>query len=67
MRVRGVARTPLQALGIEDDDVIRSVNGLELTSPDGMLEAWVRLRTSDQLRVEILRGGVARTHDVSVR
>lgn len=67
MRVRGVARTPLQALGIEDGDVIRSVNGLELTSPDGMLEAWVRLRTSDRLRVEIVRGGVARTHDVAVR
>jgi|GEM_PF-2760223 len=67
MRVRGVARTPLAALGIEDGDVIRSVNGLELTSPDGMLEAWVRLRSSDRLRVEILRGGVARTHDVSVR
>ena len=55
------------AIGIEDGDVIHSVNGLALTSPDGMLEAWVRLRTSDRLHVELVRGGVARTHDVSIR
>jgi general secretion pathway protein C len=50
----------LDALGFENGDRLESVNGYDLTTPDGSLEAYARLRTSDLLVFVVTRRG-ART------
>lgn len=42
-------------LGFRNADVIRSVNGFDMATPDDALAAFARLRSADQLTVEILR------------
>jgi general secretion pathway protein C len=64
-RVAGVTlsglspRHPLTRIGLRNGDVLRSVGGFELTSPEHALEAYARLRYSDTLPVAIDRAGRA--------
>lgn len=58
VRVYGVRRGEwLSRLGIADGDVIQRVNGLDIASPDRCLEAYARLRQSDEVVVDIVRRG----------
>jgi general secretion pathway protein C len=58
-RVYAVRRGSLAwHLGMRNGDIIRTVNGLDVTSPDKCLEAYSRLRSSDLVVVELLRAGV---------
>lgn len=58
VRVLGVRPgDELSRLGIRSGDVILRVGGLDIATPDRCLEAYARLRASDELRVEILRDG----------
>jgi general secretion pathway protein C len=47
----------LGAIGLEGGDVLRSVNGYELTAPEKLLDAYAHLATATKLRVVITRGG----------
>ncbi|MEZ4391563.1 MAG: PDZ domain-containing protein [Polyangiales bacterium] len=47
----------LSGLGVRSGDVILRVGGFDIATPDRCLEAYSRLRASDELRVEILRDG----------
>jgi general secretion pathway protein C len=58
---------PLDALGIRAGDVLQSVNGFPLTTPDKLLEALTRLRTADHLSLALQRGGRAAQVDYEVR
>jgi general secretion pathway protein C len=49
--------SPLSALGLRNGDTVRSVNGIDLTSPDTALETYVRLRAADVLDVRLTRLG----------
>ncbi len=49
--------SPLEALGIRAGDVLQSVNGFPLTTPDKLLEALARLHTADHLSLAVQRGG----------
>ncbi|HOX42451.1 MAG TPA: hypothetical protein PK668_02585 [Myxococcota bacterium] len=49
-------------LGIMNGDVIQSVNGIELSSPEQALEAYTRLRTASELVVQLERRGQPRKH-----
>jgi hypothetical protein len=51
------AGSPLAQLGFENGDEVRSVNGLELTTPDKALEAYAAVRSAPELRVELMRRG----------
>jgi general secretion pathway protein C len=45
------------ALGMKRGDVIQSVNGMALSSPDALLEIYTRLRQQTDFSADVLRGG----------
>lgn len=51
----------LSRLGFESGDLLQSINGFDVTSPEKSLEAYARLRSSDELRVGIVRRGIPMT------
>jgi general secretion pathway protein C len=61
------AGSPLESLGIRAGDVVQTVNGFPLTTPDKMLEALARLRTADRLSVTLQRAGRIVQVDYEVR
>ena len=61
------AGTPLDALGIRAGDVLVSLDGIPLTSPDRMLQAYARVRTEERVRVAVLREGRPVQLDYQVR
>lgn len=59
--------TPLEALGIRAGDVLESLDGIALTAPDRMLQAYARARAEDHVRIVILREGHEQQLDYDVR
>ena len=56
VRLYGIRRTSLLGrLGVRNGDMLRTINGFDMTSPDSALEAYTRLRTSDQLTLAVKR------------
>jgi type II secretion system protein C len=49
--------TLLTKLGLQNGDVLESVNGQPLTSPDAALGAYTTLQTSDKFNLSVRRGG----------
>lgn len=57
-KLYGVRRDHLaQQLGLQNGDLLRSVSGFELTSPDAALEAYAKLRDADEVTLVIERRG----------
>ncbi len=42
---------------MENGDRLQTINGVDMTSPEKALEAYARLRTADQLVVQVNRRG----------
>ncbi|WP_437734696.1 type II secretion system protein GspC [Sorangium sp. So ce1335] len=59
--------SPLETLGLESGDLLRSINGFDVTDPERVQEAHAQLRTASHLSIAIERGGQLMTVDVSVR
>ena len=59
--------SPLDSLGIRSGDVLQSVNGFPLTTPEKLLEALGRLRTAEHLSLAVERGGHSLQVDYDVR
>ena len=58
MEIRGIRpNTLLTKLGIQNGDILESVNGQSLTSTDAALGAYTTLRTADKFNLSIRRGG----------
>jgi general secretion pathway protein C len=56
LRLYGIRRTSLLGrLGVRNGDMLRTINGFDMTSPDSALEAYTRLRTADKLSVAVKR------------
>ena len=53
-------------LGVQNGDVIKSVNGIELSSPDKALEAYSRLRNASKLSLDLLRKGQSETLEYTI-
>lgn len=47
---------PFAKLGFRDDDILVSVNGLAVATPDQALEAYAKLRTANHLVLSLVRG-----------
>ena len=45
------------ALGLRNGDRLESLNGFAATKPEALLEAYARLRTADEVRARVNRGG----------
>jgi general secretion pathway protein C len=59
--------TALDALGLRAGDVLESLDGIPLTAPDRMLEAYARARAEEHVRIVILRDGHEQQLDYDVR
>ncbi|MEZ4299080.1 MAG: type II secretion system protein GspC [Polyangiaceae bacterium] len=57
----------LGMLGLENGDQLQSVNGFDIHDPQKALEAYTRLRASDQLTVSIVRRGKPTNIDVNIK
>jgi type II secretory pathway component PulC len=58
--------TLLTRIGLQNGDVVTSLNGHELTSPDRAVEAYTKFRTSGLLRAGYLRNGKALSVEIKV-
>jgi general secretion pathway protein C len=58
---------PLGVVGMQNGDVITSINGLELTSPEQALAAYAQLRAASHLSVGLERNGRKVTLDYAIR
>jgi general secretion pathway protein C len=54
-------------LGLKPGDVVRTINGFEVGSPEKLLEAYGKLRTAPQLQVGVVREGAPIAVEVEVR
>jgi general secretion pathway protein C len=59
--------TWLSALGIQNGDLVHSINGFDCTNPEKLLEAYGRLPTASELSVKLTRRGSPMQLDVHIR
>ncbi len=58
---------PFAKLGLRDGDILVSINGLALTSPDQVLEAYGKLRTARHFELRLMRAGREVSQEYVVR
>lgn len=56
-----------EELGVKEGDVIRSVNGTPIRTPQEALKTYQKLRTADRFRLDVLRDGQQVTLNYSVQ
>jgi len=59
--------TLLGTLGLQNGDRLEAINGFNMGSPDKALEAYARLRTAADLKVDINRRGAAQTIHFNIK
>lgn len=68
VKLYGIRRSSLLGrLGIQNGDMLRTINGYDMTAPDSALEAYARLRTADRITINLLRRGSDQTIDYQIR
>lgn len=68
MKLYGIRRTSLLGkLGIRNGDMLRTINGFDMTSPDTALEAYSRLRTADALSLAVKRQNKEMTIEYNIQ
>ncbi len=68
VKLYGIRRTSLLGkLGIRNGDMLRTINGFDMTSPDTALEAYSRLRTADALSVALKRQNKEMTIEYNIQ
>jgi general secretion pathway protein C len=58
---------PFAKIGMQNGDVIASINGLEITSPEKALEVYAKLKSASHLSLGLERNGSKVTKDYSIR
>jgi general secretion pathway protein C len=58
---------PVAMIGMRNGDVITAINGLELASPDKVVEAFGKLRSASHLSLQFERNGDKLTNDYVIR
>lgn len=58
---------PFAKIGMQHGDVISSINGLEITSPEKALEVYAKLKSASHLSVGLERNGQKVTKDYNIR
>ena len=68
VKLYGIRRSSLLGrLGIQNGDMLRTINGYDMTAPDSALEAYARLRTADRITINLQRRGSDQTIDYQIR
>lgn len=58
MKIYGIRRSSLLGrLGVQNGDMLRTINGFDLTDPNAILQAYTQLRAADHLTLQIVRRG----------
>ena len=57
----------LGQLGIQNGDMLRTINGYDMSSPDSALEAYARLRSAERITLNLNRRGQDQTIDYQIR
>jgi general secretion pathway protein C len=58
---------PFALIGMQNGDVLSSINGLEITSPEKALEVYAKLKSASHLSLGLERNGQKVTKDYSIR
>ena len=58
---------PFGLIGMQNGDVISSINGLEMTSPEKALEVYAKLKSASHLSLGMERNGQKITKEYSIR
>jgi general secretion pathway protein C len=67
-KVYGIRRDSLfGALGLENGDLIESINGIPMTGADKALQAYGRLRMADRISISVTRRGQRMNMDYNIR
>jgi len=67
VRLYGIRRNSLLGrLGIRNGDMLRTINGFDMTSPDSALEAYTRLRSADKLTLAVKRQNQDKTIEYDI-
>ncbi len=68
VKLYGIRRNSLLGrLGIQNGDMLRTINGYDMSSPDTALEAYARLREADNLTLSVVRRGQPMTIDYNIQ
>jgi general secretion pathway protein C len=68
VKLYGIRRSSLLGrLGIQNGDMLRTINGYDMSSPDGALEAFARLQSADRITVNLARRGQDMAIDYGIR
>jgi general secretion pathway protein C len=68
VKLYGIRRNSvLGALGMQNGDMLRNINGFDMTSPDSALQAYTKLQSAERLSVAIERRGKPMTVEYNVR
>jgi len=59
--------TLLGKLGLQTGDMLKSINGFDMTSPEKALEAYAKLRTAPAIQVGIVRNGKPTNIDFNIK
>jgi general secretion pathway protein C len=67
VKLYGIRRNSLLGkLGLQNGDLLRTINGYAMASPDSALEAYAKLRTASDLSVAVVRRGKDMTVDYNI-
>lgn len=68
VKLYGIRRSSLLGrLGIQNGDMLRTINGYDMTSPDSALEAYARLQNAYRITINLARRGQDMSVDYSIR
>lgn len=54
-------------IGLENGDTLKTINGLDVSSPDKILEVYTKLKSASHLTVSLERRGESKTLDYQIR
>jgi general secretion pathway protein C len=67
VKLYGIRRSSLLGkLGIQNGDMLRTINGFDMSAPDSALEAYAKLRSASNLSVAVVRRGAAVTMEYQI-
>ena len=58
---------PFAKLGLRNDDVLVSINGLDIATPERVLDAYSKLKEAPHLVLGLMREGHKITHEYTIR
>ena len=66
--IHGIRRGTIpRLLGLKNGDIMTAINGTPLTSIDGLMALYTKLRHTQRLQIDFLRKGLPHTKEIQIR